>query len=153
MVHIYKHAFTFWHRPGIEPGIFRFQVGHFNHCTMDMHYIVQIIRQTVLRYHVIISEHWRLAVADVRGTLTRTFKIFSALQVGYCGLAMRMLSTTTLVLFTFLTVYSRLAIQNDMKRYITVSQKVQVMILIKLAVRNVMEPMRCGPLNLLQCPE
>jgi len=31
VVNIYKHAFTFWHRPGIEPGTFRSQVGLPNH--------------------------------------------------------------------------------------------------------------------------
>jgi len=28
---IYQHAFTFWQHPGIEPEIFRTQVGHSNH--------------------------------------------------------------------------------------------------------------------------
>jgi len=31
MANIYKHAFTFWHRPWIEPHIFGSQVGHSNH--------------------------------------------------------------------------------------------------------------------------
>jgi len=31
VVNIYKHAFTFWHRPGIEPGTFPSIVGHSSH--------------------------------------------------------------------------------------------------------------------------
>jgi len=32
MINIYRHAFTFWHHPGIELGIFRSQVGHSTMC-------------------------------------------------------------------------------------------------------------------------
>jgi len=38
VVNIYKHAFTCWHRPGIEPGTFWFQVGHSNHLSMPPYY-------------------------------------------------------------------------------------------------------------------
>jgi len=48
VVNIYKHAFTFWHRPGIEPGTFRSQVGHSNHYSTTLNLCVNLLQYIAL---------------------------------------------------------------------------------------------------------
>jgi len=53
MLNIYKHAFTFWHRPGIEPGTFQSQVGHSNHySTAPIHKLSDKVTHTALIKHI-----------------------------------------------------------------------------------------------------
>jgi len=40
VVNIYTHAFTFWHRPGIEPGTFDPKLGHSDHYSTTPSYTI-----------------------------------------------------------------------------------------------------------------
>jgi len=60
MVSIYKHAFTFWHHPGIERGTFRSQVGHSDHYSTShlTNYVVNNVDISIKTETLMLTGDW-----------------------------------------------------------------------------------------------